>query len=335
MKFIDFLKDKIGLLLFNFIFLFFTVLVVIFSPIDESLVSSVTYIIIINLVLLALYLSISYFRISRLLNVLKDDINSNSFREITLLKPNNEESIYLDIIKQYEEKFELILNENDNKFEENKSIMNMWVHDIKMPISIIKIIIEQNEAPTFENTLGEIDNEIMRIENAVERVLYFSRLENFHRDFLVQEVNIEKIVREVIRKYSKYFIANKIKLQLDNLDYTILSDKKWLIFIFDQLIGNSLKYTDKNGFISIFSELNNDNFIEVHIKDDGCGIKKEDLNRIFEKGFTGNNGRNNAKSTGLGLFLVKELCDKLEHKVEVKSIYGEFSEFIIHFSNSW
>lgn len=334
MNFIDFLKDKIGLLVFNFIFLFFTVLVVIFSPIDESLVSSIIYIIIINIVLLALYLSISYFRKSRLLNVLKDDINSNSFREITLLNPNNEESIYLDIIKQYEEKFELILNENDNKFEENKSIMNMWVHDIKMPISIIKLIIEQNEAPTFENTLDEIDNEIMRIENAVERVLYFSRLENFHRDFLVQEVNIEKIVREVIRKYSKYFIANKIKLQLDNLDYTILSDKKWLIFIFDQLIGNSLKYTDKNASLSIFSELNNDNFIEVHIKDDGCGIKKEDLSRIFEKGFTGNNGRNNAKSTGLGLFLVKKLCDKLEHKVEVKSIYGEFSEFIIHFSNS-
>ncbi|RDY26773.1 sensor histidine kinase [Romboutsia weinsteinii] len=333
MRFLDFLKDKIGLLVFNFIFLFFTVLVVLLSPIGESLIGSVIYIIVINLVLISLFLVISYFRKSKLLSALKEDINTNSFREITFLKPNNEESIYIDIIKQYEKKCEQILNKNADRYEENQAIMNMWVHDIKMPISIIKLIIEQNEVPSFENTLDDIDNEVMRIENAVERVLYLSRLENFHRDFLVQSVNLEKIIREVIRKYSKYFISNKITLNLQALDYTVLSDKKWLLFIFDQLIGNALKYTNKNDSISIFGTINN-GFIEIHIKDSGCGIKKEDLNRVFEKGFTGSNGRNNAKSTGLGLFLVKELCDKLEHKIKVNSIYGEFSEFIIYFNNS-
>lgn len=328
MKFKDFLKDQQGLLIFNFIFLFFTISIILLSPMKDILFGTISYIIIINLVVLFIYLLASYFRKNKFLNLLDEGLTSNELNSISILQASNEENIYLDFINDYKLKCENFITDNSNKVKENKEIMDMWVHDIKMPIAIIKLIIEQNENPYFEKTLDEIDNEVMRIENSVERVLYLSRLDDFHKDFLVQEVNLQPIIRETIKKYSKYFISNKIHLSLDNLDHTVLSDKKWLLFIFDQLIGNALKYTYKNDSISITGEISL-NYIFVKVKDTGCGIKKEDLFRIFDKGFTGNNGRHNAKSTGLGLYLVKELCSKLNHNIEVNSSYGEYSEFII------
>ena len=328
MNFKDFLRDQIGLIIFDFTFLLFTITVIIFSPINEPSFDIIVYITILNFALLLIYILISYFRKLKFLNSLDKGLSSHNLNTLNLIKNTNEENIYLDIIKDYQNRYEYMADENWKKFKENTEIMSMWVHDIKMPISIIKLIIEQNQNPYCEKVLDEVDNEVMRIENAVERVLYLSRLDDFHKDFLVQGVNLEKTVREVIRKYSKYFISKKIKLDLSNLNYNVLSDKKWLSFIFDQLINNALKYLDSQGNISIVGEVSN-GYISIKIKDSGCGIKKEDLNRIFNKGFTGNNGRNNAKSTGLGLYLVKELCDKLDHLIYVDSIYGEFTEFVL------
>ncbi|WP_227452578.1 ATP-binding protein [Clostridioides sp. ES-S-0108-01] len=205
-----------------------------------------------------------------------------------------------------------IINNNIKKFEENKEILNMWVHDVKMPIAIIKLILEQNE--------NLID----------EKILYLSRLDDFHKDFLIQEVNIEKIIRDIIRKYSKYFISKKIILNLNHLNFKVLYDEKWLYFIFEQLLSNSLKYSLLGDNISIYCKKTK-NYLQLRVEDTGCGIKKEDLNRIFSKGFTGNNGRNNSKSTGLGLYLVKELCDKLGHKIDVDSEYNQYTKFTITF----
>ena len=151
-----------------------------------------------------------------------------------------------------------------------------------------------------------------------------------YKDFLIQEVNIEKIIRNIIKKYSKYFISKKIILDLNNLNFKVLSDEKWLYFIFEQLLSNSLKYSSLGDNISIYCKRTK-NYLQLRVEDTGCGIKKEDLNRIFNKGFTGNNGRNNSKSTGLGLYLVKELCDKLGHKIDVDSEYNQYTKFTITF----
>ena len=332
MKFIDFIKDKLELLIFNFSFLIFTILVIMFSPLDIILFDTIFYITIINLMFLSFYLIISYIRKNTFLNLLKEGVDTNSLNGVSLLKLNNEEKKCFELIKNHQKQCEATINSATDIFEQNSEVLNMWVHDIKMPISIIKIIIERNESPYCEKTLDKIDNEIMRIENSVERVLYLSRLDDFHKDFLIHEVDIEKVIREIIRKYSKYFIANKIKLNIENISHTILSDKKWLLFIFDQIISNALKYTQCEDSISITGE-KKDNTFKIIIRDTGCGIKKEDLNRIFDKGFTGNNGRNNAKSTGLGLYLAKELCEKLDHDIYVNSTYNEYTEFIIKFKD--
>jgi signal transduction histidine kinase len=328
MKFIDFIKDKLGLLIFNFSFLIFTILVIMFSPLDIILFDTIFYITIINLVFLSVYLTISYIRKNKFFSLLKEGVYTNSFNDVSLLKLSNEEKKYLMLFKNHQKQCEDIINDATDIFEENSEVLNMWVHDIKMPISIIKIIIEGNESPYCEKTLNKIDTELMRIENSVERVLYLSRLDNFHKDFLIHEVDVEQVLREIIRKYSKYFIEKKVKLNLENVSHNILSDKKWLSFVFDQIISNALNYTQCEDSISIIGEKKDKTF-KITIRDTGCGIKKEDLNRIFEKGFTGNNGRNNTKSTGLGLYLAKELCDKLGHSLSVNSIYNEYTEFTI------
>lgn len=328
MKFIDFIKDKLGLLIFNFSFLIFTILVIMFSPLDIILFDTIFYITIINLVFLSVYLIISYVRKNKFFSLLIEGVDTSSFNDISLLKLSNEEKKYLYLFKNHQKQCEDIINDTTDIFEENSEVLNMWVHDIKMPISIIKIIIERNEISDCEKTLNKIDTEIMRIENSVERILYLSRLDNFHKDFLIHEVDLEKVLREVIRKYSKYFIEKKVKLNLENISHNVLSDKKWLLFIFDQIISNALNYTQCGDSISIVGEKKDKTF-KVTIYDTGCGIKKEDINRIFDKGFTGNNGRHNAKSTGLGLYLAKELCDKLGYGISVNSIYNEYTEFTI------
>ncbi|KPI52567.1 histidine kinase [Clostridioides difficile] len=330
MSFKDFLKDKLGFLIYNFTFLIFTITVILFSPVEIFLTDTILYILIINVVFLLLYLLISYIKKNKFLNNIKNDIAQINSHDIELIKCKNEEKIYLNTIKNYQYKCNKIINNNVKKFEENKEIMSMWVHDIKMPIAIIKLTLEQNEDLIDEKISNDIDNEIFRIENSVEKILYLSKLEDFHKDFLIQEVNIEKIIRDIIRKYSKYFISKKIILGLNNLNFKVLSDEKWLYFIFEQLLSNSLKYSSLGDNISIYCKTTK-NYLQLRVEDTGCGIKKEDLNRIFNKGFTGNNGRNNAKSTGLGLYLAKELCDKLGHKIDVDSEYNQYTKFTITF----
>lgn len=334
MKFIDFLKDKYSLLIFNFSFLTITILVIVFSPLDIILFDTIFYITILNLTFLVFYLILSYIRKNKFLTFLDESIDINNLNKVSMFKINNEEKQYLKLIKAYKKQTEDIINFNNDKFKENKEFMDIWVHDIKMPISILKILIERNQGPECEKLLDKIDDEVTRIENSVERVLYLSRLDAFHKDFLIQEVNLEKIIREVIRKYSKYFISNKIKLNLENINSYALSDKKWLSFIFDQIISNALKYTESHDSISILGEKKGNTF-NIIIKDTGCGIKKEDISRIFEKGFTGSSGRNNVKSTGLGLYLAKELSTKLGHQIRVTSKYNEYTEFTITFKSNY
>nr|WP_312985229.1 sensor histidine kinase [Clostridioides sp.] len=331
MNIINFLKDNYSFFIYNLVFMFLIALTLVFSPIEYAFSDTIMYIFIMDVALTFTYLSIRYLRKKVFIDKLNDGIDNNNFSELTLFKANEEEKVYINMLKDYHEKCEDILTRSNKDLEENKDMINLWVHDVKIPISIIKLIIEENEDDQFEDVLNDINTEVFRIENALERVLYFSRLDSFHKDFFIQDVNIERIVKDVIKKYSTYFIRKKVILELENLDYTVLSDKKWLTFILEQIVGNSLKYISLNNEISITCKKTK-NYLQLKVEDHGCGIKKEDLCRIFDKGFTGNNGRYNAKSTGLGLYLVKELCEKLKHDIKVESEYGKYTRFTIEFN---
>ena len=173
-----------------------------------------------------------------------------------------------------------------------------------------------------------------RIENYVEQVLYYSRSDEVGKDYIIKKVGLSKLVKDVIKRNQRDFISKRISLQLGDLDEIIYSDTKWVEFILNQIIGNAIKYSKgKDDKIEIYSKKISSAVI-LTIKDHGVGIIERDLNRVFEKGFTGENGRKFGKSTGIGLYLCKKLTDKLGLGLQVQSEENVGTEISIIFPKS-
>ncbi|MDU5109706.1 MAG: sensor histidine kinase [Clostridium sp.] len=195
-----------------------------------------------------------------------------------------------------------------------------WVHQIKVPISVMKLILQGED--TNENK--ELLSELFKIEEYVEMVLCYFRLDSSSSDFVFKEYELDDIIKKSIRKYASQFIRKKISLNYKGTNKIILTDEKWLSFIIEQILSNAIKYTDK-GVITI--SVDKDKILSI--SDTGIGIAEEDIHRIFEKGFTGYNGRADKKSTGLGLYLCKRAANKISHKIYVESEVGKGSTFFI------
>lgn len=206
-----------------------------------------------------------------------------------------------------------------------------WVHDIKTPISALRLILEID---TEEINKDELLEEIDKIEHLVEQTLYFARSENVEKDYLIKEIPVMKCVKSSIISNSAFIHRKGIRMDVKNSGENVFSDEKWLGFILNQIIINSIKYSkEETPIIKIWIDKRPDSVI-INIEDNGIGISKEDLNRVFEKGFTGKSGRRYEKSTGIGLYLVKKLCDKLQHGVYIESNEGEFTRVSIVFPKS-
>ena len=193
-----------------------------------------------------------------------------------------------------------------------------WVHQIKTPIATMKLLLSQNAE---ENK--ELSAELFRIEQYVEMVLSYIRLESDSNDLVIKAYSLDELIRETVRKFAPQFIAKRLKLNYEPTNKTAVTDKKWLMFILEQLISNAVKYTPE-GEITISVEGNT-----VKISDTGIGIAPEDIPRIFEKGYTGANGRLGQKSSGLGLFLSKKAASLISAGISVQSIPGSGTEFSV------
>ena len=164
-------------------------------------------------------------------------------------------------------------------------------------------------------------------------MLYYARSGNTEKDYFVKAIELSDLIHNIILKYRHYMLDKKITLNIHDLDYTVFTDEKWLIFIISQIIQNSIKYLDKDKKeIEIWGE-NKGNSVKLFIRDNGCGIKKSDLLRVFEKGFTGTN-RKKEHSTGMGLYLSKKLCDRLGLQLQIQSKENEFTRLVITFPKS-
>lgn len=203
----------------------------------------------------------------------------------------------------------------------------LWAHQIKTPIAAMRLIL-QAAGESEENS--ELDEQLFKIEQYVEMVLTYVRSEDTGGDYVITKQNLDKTVRDAVRKYRKSFIRKHITLELEETGLTIVTDEKWLSFALEQLMSNALKYTPPGGTIHIFSPADN----TLCISDTGIGIAPEDLPRVCEKGFTGYNGRADKKSTGIGLYLVKRVLVKLSHTLEISSEIGSGTTVSIHFPDS-
>jgi len=224
----------------------------------------------------------------------------------------------------YKEKIR-IASEADMARSDLIDYYTLWAHQIKTPISAMRLLLQSED----NEKNSELSMELFKIEQYVEFVLQYLRLESMSSDLMLREYNLDDIVKEAVRKYAKIFIRKKIKLNFTDLNYRVLTDEKWLLFVIEQILSNGLKYT-KEGSISIYMDKKAEKTLVI--EDTGIGIRPEDLPRVFERGYTGYNGRSDKKSTGIGLYLCKKILNKLSHDIKIESELDKGTKVKIDFS---
>ena len=228
------------------------------------------------------------------------------------------------------EKLALLEMDKKNRAIEEREKLNdlmdyytLWAHQIKTPIAASSLLVGEIEDKKVKN---QLEQELFKIESYVNIVLQYLRLESFHEDLVLKKENVEDLVKEIVKKYAIFFIQKGLSLHLHDLDRTIITDRKWFVVILEQVLSNSLKYTSQGGIEIYFQE------DTLYIKDSGLGIQDADLLRVFERGFSGYNGRLTQQSSGLGLYLSKKIADELGHQISIASQVGHGTTVMISFS---
>jgi hypothetical protein len=299
----EYFKYKLDVYILISILLIIYILILSLAHISFDLIM---YLIIFSFIILILYFIITYIKFINLYKQLKQIEN-----EIDILS-----TIHIDnhvINKQYS----IIINKLNNEYNKMKLYENnkynhmieyytMWVHQIKTPISALKLLIQDSHNQ-------DMLLELIKIEQYVDMVLQYLRISHINNDFSFQYISLDHIVSEVLKKQVLFFSSSKISLNYHIQDIEILTDEKWISFVIEQILSNALKYT-KKGIIEIYNDEN-----KLFIKDSGMGIREEDLPRVYERGFTGYNGRVDKKASGIGLYLVRNIIDKMGYRIDIES----------------
>lgn len=228
------------------------------------------------------------------------------------------EADYQELIRRLFDECASIQARSDASVSDMTDFYTLWAHQIKTPISAMRLLIQSGEASE-----ADITAELFKIEQYVEMVLSYLRIGSESNDFIIRRYDLDGIVKQAVKKYARLFIAKKISLNYTPCEIEVLTDEKWLQFTIEQILSNALKYT-KEGSISVYTEGHS-----LVIEDTGIGISDEDLPRVFEKGYTGYNGHEDKKSTGIGLYLCKKALNKLGHTIEIRSKVGAGTKVII------
>lgn len=212
------------------------------------------------------------------------------------------------------------LNDSMNmKYSDMVDYYTMWVHQIKTPIASMHLILQKEDSEDSRRLRAEL----FRVEQYVQMVLCFLRLDSDFTDYVIKEYRVDDIIRPAVRRLAPQFIMKKLSLEYEQTDVAVLTDEKWLSFVVEQILSNAVKYTS-SGSISI--KCDGDRLV---ISDTGIGIAAEDLPRIFDKGYTGFNGRADRKASGIGLYLCRRICDNLGHSIKAESVPGHGTTIII------
>ena len=315
MKFCNYLKDNIYHIIIFIICLTINTLIFLAFKIAKEIIITTNLIQIICFLILLL---IPYFRKKRFYNDLLTNIEELDKSYLVLETLEQPEFYEGKLLFQALYDINKSMNENVKQIASSmldfKEYIGMWIHEVKIPLAILRLITNNDK---------RIKIELKKLEDYVEQILYYERSENAEKDYLIKETSLETIIKNVSLKNMDYILANKIKYHIENVNFQVLTDSKWLEFILGQIINNSVKYKRniKNSYLKI-STLKTSKELILIIEDNGIGIKSSDLNQVFDKSFTGENGRNGSKSTGMGLYLAKKMCQKLGHKIEIESKYN-------------
>lgn len=239
-----------------------------------------------------------------------------------------EDRLYYDILKRSNKSVIDAIHGLEKEQKEYRDFIENWIHEVKVPLTALYLMCDNEKT---ENT-REMRIQLRALENDVEKALFYARSEKVYQDYLIREMDLGRAVAEAVKKNSLWMIRNHIQIHTENLDGVLVySDNKWIVFILEQLLINAVKYKKDEGAVISIRATREQHAVTLFVRDNGIGIPKAELPRVFEKGFTGSNGRTRQASTGIGLYLCRKLCKKLEIGISISSKEGEYTEAVLRF----
>ena len=324
---INYIEEKIGLVLWYLAFVLLQLIIMFLLDMDTSFL---TLSVLIYLILLSIYLIISYLLVKKKNQSIKnmvDELDEKYLVSELLKKPKNlENEAYYYALRKATKAMNDKITELEHKYQYYEEYIETFVHEVKTPLAAISLYSDNKNDK-------ELKQEVKKIDNLVEQVIYYARSENTEKDYFIKKIKLSEIIHQVMMQNKDYFLANKILIEVENLEVFVATDEKWIIFIINQIINNSIKYMDKKEKKIQIKVAEDKNKVILEIKDNGCGIKESDISRVFEKGFTGSN-RKKEHSTGMGLYLCRKLCDRLHLNIDIESKEKEYTTVIIIFPKS-
>ncbi|NBJ94393.1 sensor histidine kinase [Parablautia muri] len=328
-----YLKNQVPAILVNLIGMLALALFLLASG---NRLQTVLFIFIVWLIILTAYLSVVYYVRKRYLNKLLDMTEQLEERylipEIMTIPEKADEQVFYQIMKMAEKSMLEKIGAIQNERKEYKEYIEQWIHEVKTPITAMKLLCENNRSPFAREILAELEN----INQYTEQALYYARSEHTEKDYFVREIDLCDVVHSAIADNKYLLRQSNMTITIEDIENRVYTDDKWVRFILNQMIGNAIKYRTEHPALH-FSTIKTNDRIVLSISDNGIGIPKSDLPRIFEKGFTGRNGRTGKNSTGIGLYLCKRLCDKLgigltaysENKGTTIALSFQMNDFVI------
>ncbi|MCI9524959.1 MAG: HAMP domain-containing histidine kinase [Erysipelotrichaceae bacterium] len=313
----NYIKDRLTMLLLIGMTVIVYLSVYFIYNIDMEPVLYATYLICLILVFDLFYGFYRYYKKHIHLIKIKDNIlYSDGLPKKTSLMDCDYQELIVKLKKIYFKNASV----SKEQFQEMEDYFTLWVHQIKLPISAMKLLIEMESNPDKKL----LKSELFRINQYSDMVLAYLRIKSTDTDYVFKSYDLDELVRQAIRKFSFEFIRKKIRIDFDETNMKVLTDEKWLVFVLEQLLSNAMKYTNE-GNVHIYGYDST-----LFIEDTGIGIDPSDLPRVFEKGFTGFNGRSDKQASGLGLYLCKSIMNKLSHGIEIESQVNKGTKVILY-----
>lgn len=323
-----FLKDNKEYIFVYFLSLFITM---IYSNINGFIeLSEIIYIFMFNTFILLCFLAFRYYQNRQLYRLLTSGVTD--LKDVFLELGSSDFSLNTSkLLKELNSLYEAEIQKVDKLHNEHLRFINQWVHQMKTPLSVMQMQLQEYEG---EEKYDSIQEEVDRLKEGLNIAMYFARIDSFQKDFLVERIPLKKLVRDIVNEEKKIFIKSRIipKIEIDE-NIEVYSDAKWLKFVLGQIIINGVKYSKDKGKELVIETLENKKAIELNVIDNGIGIPSKDIRRVFDPFFTGENGRKYGESTGMGLYITKMVCKNLGHEVDIESIVNEGTKVTIKFNN--
>lgn len=327
----DYVRDRMPAFVIEMISIAVTVIFLVAFKVDKQAIAVVAVIFTVTAVLVELW---EYNRKSDFynrLNTALTELDKKYLLPELLEEPSFYEGRFIcDILRECSKSMTENVAVYRKSSEEFREYIEMWVHEVKLPVASIRLICHNN--PDIDR---KMIGQIKRIDDYIENVLYYARSENAGKDYIIKEVSLQKAFGSVAVKNREALQLLDAKIESSNLKLSVLTDGKWLEYMIAQLMANSIKYhTDSRKLVINAYARNVDDAVVFYFRDNGCGVVAGDIPRVFDKSFTGQNGRVHQNSTGMGLYIVKKMCDRLGHRIILDSKYGEYTEVQIAFAGN-